>query len=129
MLQIFADMEELGIKPSMPIVTMMGYVFKKIDMLDKYEKLMKKYPPQKWEYRYVRGKRIRVKTNYGEETEANGKVENSDRTNYSDETEPDSDVENSDVEASNDAVELHSDAEVSFDKSDEESNLYLPQST
>ncbi|XP_042061878.1 pentatricopeptide repeat-containing protein At4g21190 isoform X1 [Salvia splendens] len=49
MFEIFADMEELGIKPNVPIVTMVGEVFKKLDMLDKYEKRNRKYPPPKWE--------------------------------------------------------------------------------
>lgn len=60
-MQIFADMEELGMRPDGSIVRMMGDVFQKLNMLDKYERLKKKYPPPKWEYRYKRGKRIRIK--------------------------------------------------------------------
>lgn len=30
-------------------------------MFDKYEKLMRKYPPPRWEYRYIKGKRIRIR--------------------------------------------------------------------
>lgn len=30
-------------------------------MLDKYKKLKKKYPPPRWEYRYIRGKRVRIR--------------------------------------------------------------------
>ncbi|XP_010537135.1 PREDICTED: pentatricopeptide repeat-containing protein At4g21190 [Tarenaya hassleriana] len=59
--EVFADMEELGVKPNVAIVSMVGRVFQKLDMMDKYEKLMKKYPPPKWEYRYLKGKRIRVR--------------------------------------------------------------------
>ncbi|XP_023541679.1 pentatricopeptide repeat-containing protein At4g21190 [Cucurbita pepo subsp. pepo] len=59
--EIFADMEELGVQPSMAIVTMLGNVFQKLGMLDKYEKLKKKYPPPKWEYRYIRGKRVKIR--------------------------------------------------------------------
>lgn len=54
-------MEELGVQPSMAIVTMLGNVFQKLGMLDKYEKLKKKYPPPKWEYRYIRGKRVKIR--------------------------------------------------------------------
>lgn len=39
---------------------MMGNAFQKLGMLDKYEKLKKKYPPPKWEYRYIKGKRVRI---------------------------------------------------------------------
>ncbi|KAL3825935.1 hypothetical protein ACJIZ3_021964 [Penstemon smallii] len=64
--EVFADMEELGIRPTMEIVTMVGDVFQKLDMLDKYRKLKKKYPPPKWEYRYIKGKRIKVRTKYAD---------------------------------------------------------------
>jgi hypothetical protein len=30
-------------------------------MMDKYEKLHKKYPPPQWEYRYIKGKRVKIK--------------------------------------------------------------------
>ncbi|XP_051152870.1 pentatricopeptide repeat-containing protein At4g21190 [Andrographis paniculata] len=70
MFEIFADMEELGIRPSMAIVSMVGDVFKKLEMLDKYEKLHRKYPPPKWEFRYIKGKRIRVRTKYHEKAQA-----------------------------------------------------------
>ncbi|XP_062120312.1 pentatricopeptide repeat-containing protein At4g21190 [Humulus lupulus] len=60
MFEIFADMEELGIRPNVAIVSMMGKVFQQLGMLDKYEKLNRKYPPPKWQYRYIRGRRIRV---------------------------------------------------------------------
>ena len=46
-------MEELGIRPTVPIVTMVGNVLKELGMMDKYKKLKKKYPPPKWEYRYM----------------------------------------------------------------------------
>ncbi|CAJ1963692.1 unnamed protein product [Sphenostylis stenocarpa] len=61
MFEIFADMEELAMRPSISTVKMIGEVFKELGMLDKYQKLHAKYPPPQWEYRYSRGKRIRVK--------------------------------------------------------------------
>ncbi|KAM0828713.1 hypothetical protein ACQ4PT_067360 [Festuca glaucescens] len=60
MFEVFADMEELGVRPDRSIVKMLSVVFKKLDMLDKYEKLNRKYPPPKFEYRYIKGKRIRI---------------------------------------------------------------------
>lgn len=59
--QVFADMEELGVKPNTAIVNMVGKVFLKLGMDDKYEKLMKKYPPPQWEFRYIKGRRVKVK--------------------------------------------------------------------
>lgn len=57
-------MEELGVQPNTEIVTMIGNVFQELGMFDKYEKLKKKYPPLKWEYRYVKGKRVRIRAKY-----------------------------------------------------------------
>ena len=54
-------MEELGVKPNIAIVNMVGKVFLKLGMDDKYEKLMKKYPPPQWEFRYIKGRRVKVK--------------------------------------------------------------------
>uniref|UniRef100_A0A0D9V5U8 Pentacotripeptide-repeat region of PRORP domain-containing protein n=1 Tax=Leersia perrieri TaxID=77586 RepID=A0A0D9V5U8_9ORYZ len=61
MFEIFADMEELGVKPDGSIIRMLGEVFHKLGMFDKYVQLKRKYPPPKWEYRYIKGKRIRIK--------------------------------------------------------------------
>ncbi|OIW08062.1 hypothetical protein TanjilG_20163 [Lupinus angustifolius] len=61
MIEIFADMEELSIRPRISVVTMIGDVFKELGMLDKYEKLHLKYPPPRWEYRFIRGKRVKIK--------------------------------------------------------------------
>lgn len=61
MFEVFADMEELGMRPTMGIVQMVGDVFQKLDMMDKYQKLNKKYPPPKWEYRYIKGKRVKIR--------------------------------------------------------------------
>ena len=62
-------MEELGVRPDRSIVKMLSVVFKKLDMLDKYEKLNRKYPPPKFEYRYIKGKRIRMRVYPDDSTE------------------------------------------------------------
>lgn len=54
-------MEELNVRPSGPVVSMVGDVFKELGMMEKYEKLHKKYPPAQWEYRYIKGKRVRIR--------------------------------------------------------------------
>nr|CAD1826351.1 unnamed protein product [Ananas comosus var. bracteatus] len=69
MFEVFADMEELGVRPDGSIVRMVGDVFLKLGMLDKYEKLNKKYPPPTWEYRYIKGKRIRIRVNTTKKSE------------------------------------------------------------
>ncbi|XP_011076759.1 pentatricopeptide repeat-containing protein At4g21190 [Sesamum indicum] len=109
MFEIFADMEELGIRPTMSIVTMVGDVFKKLDMLDKYEKLKKKYPPPKWEYRYIKGKRVKI------------------RTKYHVQIDTDSKAKTSATEANSESWEVHENTDVSFDDCDEADNFYLPE--
>ncbi|KAJ8486343.1 hypothetical protein OPV22_018828 [Ensete ventricosum] len=63
MFEVFADMEELGVRPDVSIVRMLGDVFQKLGMSDKYDKLKNKYPPPTWEYRYIKGKRVRIRVN------------------------------------------------------------------
>ncbi|CAN6564866.1 unnamed protein product [Malus baccata var. baccata] len=74
MFEIFADMEELGVQPNVSIVTKVGNVFKELGMLDKYDKLKKKYPPPKWEYRYIKGKRVKVRANHQNQSDGGAKV-------------------------------------------------------
>ncbi|KAL8193654.1 hypothetical protein R6Q57_026789 [Mikania cordata] len=62
MFEVFADMEELGVRPTVSIVNMVGDVFQKLGMLEKYQKLKNRYPPPKWEYRYIKGKRVKIRS-------------------------------------------------------------------
>ncbi|KAF2312221.1 hypothetical protein GH714_028813 [Hevea brasiliensis] len=103
MFEIFADMEELGVQPNVAIVNMMGSAFKKLGMLDKYDKLKKKYPPPKWEYRYIKGKRVRIRAKNVDELDAANEDVNRDKeispiSNESDE-EVDTSVHEVNVEA------------------------------
>ena len=68
-IQIFADMEELGVRPDHSIVRMLGKVFQKLEKLEKYGKLHKKYPPPKFEYWYIKGKRVRIRVYLDDITE------------------------------------------------------------
>ncbi|KAL3616995.1 hypothetical protein CASFOL_039389 [Castilleja foliolosa] len=111
MFEIFADMEELSIRPSVPIVTMVGDVFKKLDMLDKYKKLRKKYPPPKWEYRYIKGKRIKIRTQYDDQNDIDGTVNKTDVVN------------------SDDSLKLCENEEASVDDCNESDELYPPETT
>ncbi|KAJ0854847.1 putative tetratricopeptide-like helical domain superfamily [Helianthus annuus] len=105
MFEVFADMEELGIRPTVSIVNMVGDVLQKLGMMDKYQKLKKKYPPPKWEYRYIKGKRVKIRSQNLKqpENEFSNEVENEDSTNskqpeneFSNEAENDEDLTNSD---------------------------------
>ncbi|CAI9754431.1 unnamed protein product [Fraxinus pennsylvanica] len=106
----FADMEELGIRPTMSIVSMVGDVFEKLGMLDKCRKLKRKYPPPKWEYRYFKGKRVKVRAKYLEETGGN------------------TDLNKANKEAEVNSSESHEDAEViSHELSDESSHFNVAE--
>eukprot|EP00252_Welwitschia_mirabilis_P025209 TRINITY_DN7783_c0_g1_i8.p1 TRINITY_DN7783_c0_g1~~TRINITY_DN7783_c0_g1_i8.p1 ORF type:complete len:382 (-),score=48.24 TRINITY_DN7783_c0_g1_i8:268-1413(-) len=59
-IETFADMEELGITPDRSIVLIVSEVFKNIGMMDKYEKVLKKYPEKEWQYRYQKGKKYKI---------------------------------------------------------------------
>ncbi|KAJ0970828.1 hypothetical protein J5N97_018787 [Dioscorea zingiberensis] len=85
MFEVFADMEELGVIPDKSIVVMMGNVFKKLGMQDKYERLHKKYPPPKWEYRYIKGQRVRIKMKHltGSDGEAESNLPNHESESFS----------------------------------------------
>ncbi|XP_076957623.1 pentatricopeptide repeat-containing protein At4g21190-like [Bidens hawaiensis] len=97
MFEVFADMEELGIRPTVSIVNMVGDVFQKLGMLDKYQKLKKKYPPPKWEYRYIKGKRVKIRSqNLKQPENANkemNEVRKDDEGSNSDESDVDEVVE------------------------------------
>ncbi|KAM7272495.1 hypothetical protein ACFE04_027158 [Oxalis oulophora] len=82
MFELFADMEELEVKPSISVVAMVGKVFQKLGMLDKYEKLHKKYPPPRWEYRYIRGKRVKVRANLNVDVDLLNQHSESDNSKY-----------------------------------------------
>ncbi|KAL2519871.1 Pentatricopeptide repeat-containing protein [Forsythia ovata] len=115
MFEIFADMEELGIRPTMSIVSMVGDVFEKLGMLDKCKKLKKKYPPPKWEYRYFKGKRVKVRAKYVDKTVGNTDLNKADKE---DEVNPSESYENAEVithESSH--VNAHKNAEVSSHES------------
>ncbi|KAM3319937.1 pentatricopeptide repeat-containing protein [Capsicum chacoense] len=102
MFEIFADMEELGIRPTVPVVTMVGNVFQKLGMLDKYQKLNKKYPPPKWEYRYIKGKRVKIRTKDLDTSHNHGVVNKSEEM---DESEFDENSQDQADEVDEDCVE------------------------
>lgn len=97
-------MEELGVRPNVAIVNMVGNVFQKLDMLDKYDKLNKKYPPPKWIYRYIKGKRVRIQAKHF--------------------NEPDGAINGAsgDEEASHDSKELDKETDTKSNKIDIEAN-------
>lgn len=70
LLEVFADMEELGVKPERLAVVKIAKTFMNMGMMEKYEKVLKKYPETEWVYRYRKGNRYRVrvpKSQYHEE--------------------------------------------------------------
>ena len=100
-------MEELGLRPSVSIVNMVGNVFQRLGMMDKYEKLKKKYPPPKWIYRYIKGKRIRVRAkNDNEVGYVNSVASGDEEASHDDELDGINDVASEDEEAFHDESEV-----------------------
>ncbi|XP_002990990.2 pentatricopeptide repeat-containing protein At4g21190 [Selaginella moellendorffii] len=62
LLDLFADMEELNVRPDQGLVEMVAEVYFKVGMPEKSEKVREKYPLRRYEYRYLKGRRIRVPT-------------------------------------------------------------------
>jgi hypothetical protein len=76
-------------------------------MMDKYEKLKKKYPPPKWIYRYIKGKRVRVRAkNDNEAGDVNSVASGDEEASHDDELDGINDVASGDEEASHDESEV-----------------------
>ncbi|XVF50892.1 hypothetical protein PTKIN_Ptkin04bG0139700 [Pterospermum kingtungense] len=98
MFEAFADMEELGVKPGISVVSVVGNVFQQLGMLDKYDKLKTKYPPPKWEYRYIKGKPVKIRVKQLQEFDKITEGVTEDK-----ETEKDSSILQEEAEASSPA--------------------------
>ncbi|XP_059629149.1 pentatricopeptide repeat-containing protein At4g21190 [Cornus florida] len=118
MFEVFADMEELGIRPTTSIVSNVGDVFQKLGMLDKYEKLKKKYPPSKWEYRYIKGKRVKIRSKHLHKPDDADKAEDG----FDEETNKNSSGMSKDTRIKSDELDdeanPHDNSEVSSDELD-----------
>ncbi|KAK9101616.1 hypothetical protein Scep_025046 [Stephania cephalantha] len=64
--EVFADMEELGVKPDEDTVRRVALAFQTLGEGDKKERVIKKYGI-KWKYIHFNGERVRVRTDAGEE--------------------------------------------------------------
>lgn len=125
-------MEELGVRPNVSIVSMMGDAFQKLGMLDKYEKLKKKYPPPKWENRYIKGKRVRIpaKPKYELDSATEGKTNEVETTKNpnesSEEPEAAANLNESLEETEANTKELLGEAEAISNESDISSTSNVP---
>ncbi|CAL1369605.1 unnamed protein product [Linum trigynum] len=77
-------MEELGVQPSVSIANMIGTVFQHRGMVDMYDKLKAKYPPPKWEFRYIKGKHVRIRAKHYREYESESGGGNKEDANLDD---------------------------------------------
>ncbi|KNA07069.1 hypothetical protein SOVF_175320 [Spinacia oleracea] len=93
MFDVFADMEELGLRPTTSIVKNVGAVFRKLGMMDKYEKLNQKYPPPKWEFRYIKGKRVKVRTKQSDDSSDENDVDDLNEQGESNDSDNEHDVQ------------------------------------
>ncbi|KAK6124275.1 hypothetical protein DH2020_042027 [Rehmannia glutinosa] len=64
-IEVFADMEELGVKPDEDTVRRVARAFKVLGQEDKQKLVMMKYR-SKWKYIHFKGERVRVKTSFKE---------------------------------------------------------------
>lgn len=115
-------MEELGVRPNIAVVQIIGDVFKELGMLDKYEKLHQKYPPPRWQYRYIRGRRVKIKVQgqpyqVNKYREENENVEPNSDLDEDDRSEETSDVIDEQFEQDANAITMESEqtSDDSFD--------------
>lgn len=59
--QVFADMEELGVKPDDDTVKGVAQAFARLGQEDKQKQVLKKYEG-KWKYLHFKGERVRMRT-------------------------------------------------------------------
>lgn len=59
--QVFADMEELGVKPDENTVRKIARAFEVLGQEDKQKLFLMKYR-RKWKYIHYKGERVRVRT-------------------------------------------------------------------
>lgn len=64
--EVFADMEELGVKPDEDTVRKVAHAFKALGQEDKKKLVLKRYQIR-WKYIHFNGERVRVRTNPWEE--------------------------------------------------------------
>ncbi|XP_076941149.1 pentatricopeptide repeat-containing protein At4g18975, chloroplastic-like [Bidens hawaiensis] len=62
-MEVFADMEELGVMPDEDTVRKVARAFKSVDETDKQRLLLEKYL-SKWKYIHFKGERVRVRRKY-----------------------------------------------------------------
>jgi pentatricopeptide repeat protein len=62
LIEVFGDMEELGVKPDEDTVKKIAFAFKKIGQDDKMKLFLKKYQ-MRWKYIHFNGERVRVRNN------------------------------------------------------------------
>ena len=62
--QVFADMEELGVKPDEDTVRRIGKAFQSLGQEDNRQLLFRKYQ-KKFKYLHFNGERVRVRISHG----------------------------------------------------------------
>lgn len=67
--QVFADMEELGVKPDQDTVRRVARAFQKLGQEEKQMLVLKRYH-SKWKYVHFKGERVRVRTDVYNEDNA-----------------------------------------------------------
>lgn len=65
--QVFADMEELGVRPDEDTLRRVARAFQKLGQEDKQKLVLKRYQC-KWKYIHFKGERVRVRRDAWDET-------------------------------------------------------------
>lgn len=68
-IEVFADMEELGVKPDQDTVRRVARAFQNLGQEEKQKLVLKRYK-SKWKYIHFKGERVRVRTDVSDEDDA-----------------------------------------------------------
>lgn len=69
-LQVFADMEELEVRPDNVTVHRVANTYRSLGLLKRADQVIAKYPLPQYTYRFIKGKRIKLRINQSGDTQS-----------------------------------------------------------
>lgn len=83
--QVFADMEELEVRPDNVTVHRVANTYRSLGLLKRADQVIAKYPPPQYTYRFIKGKRIKLRLNQSGDTQSEEGQEGNLDSDYDDE--------------------------------------------
>lgn len=84
-MQVFADMEDLEVRPDNVTVHRVANTYRSLGLLKRADQVIAKYPPPRYIYRFIKGRRIKLRLNQSGDTQSEEGQEDSLDSDYDDE--------------------------------------------